>query len=138
MGMLVTIVVVTLATFLVGCLAWRMVLPSRPARLRLWLESWWRRIIGRVLPRQTEPPDPFEVLRIQARLSAVATELRTLEGNSHVYAKAHRLTAVRAAYDDLLGEACRLARVPVDAGRHPGEALRWEEEQQLAERGWSW
>ncbi len=46
----------------------------------------------------------------------------------------------RAAYDDLLEEACRLAGVEVDraAGRRGEESRRCAEELELAARGWSW
>ena len=117
--------------------------PSPPPR--------WRVRLGRLVERCTEParaaiqrrrrppvPDPFEVLRLQTRLGVVADQVRALESDAHVYAKAHRLQATRAAYDDLLGEACRLAGVqPVpEARRSEGERLR--EEVELASRGWSW
>jgi hypothetical protein len=45
--------------------------------------------------------------------------------------------ALEAAYDDLLDEACRLAGVPDPEVEQP-EEKRWQEEQELASRGWSW
>ena len=81
-------------------------------------------------------PDPFEALRIQSRLGVVARELQQLP--MHEAAAAHRLAALRGAYDDLLAEACQLAQVPAPAPGTDGEAHRRYEEQQLAERGWSW
>jgi hypothetical protein len=88
--------------------------------------------------RKPKPIDPFEVLRLQTRLGVVADQVRELEADAQVYAKAHRLAATRAAYDDLLGEACRMAGIqPVpEARRSEGERLR--EEVELASRGWSW
>ena len=92
------------------------------------------------IARRRHPPvvDPFEVLRLQMRLGVLADQVRALESDAQVYAKAHRLKATRAAYDDLLGEACLLAGVtPVpEARRSEGERLR--EEVELASRGWSW
>lgn len=94
------------------------------------------RFLGRG-PRPQEP-DPFEVLRVQSRLGAIADEIRAVEADPKIYAKAHRLTALRAAYDDLLAEACDLADVPVGPGRRRGDGVRWHAEQELAARGWSW
>jgi hypothetical protein len=110
----------------------------------------WRVRLGEAVARGTEalraragrpaPPaaDPFEVLRLQMRLGILADQVRALEADAQVYAKAHRLRATRAAYDDLLGEACRLAGVQLvpETRRSEGERLR--EEVELASRGWSW
>lgn len=90
---------------------------------------WLRR--GRPLP-----PDPFAVLHVQMRLSELSRQLRVLEDDPYVFAKAHRLRATRAAYDDLLVEACRLAGVTVEGPRSTEE--RWREELELSSRGWSW
>lgn len=84
------------------------------------------------------PPDPFEALRLQMRLTVVAGQVRALEEDALVYAKAQRLKATRAAYDDLLAEACVLAGVPLDPQRRRGEDERLREEVELASRGWSW
>jgi len=80
------------------------------------------------------------VLRLQTRLGVLAEQIRAIEADRHVYAKAHRLAATRAAYDDLLEEACVLAGVAVDgsAGRRGDESRRYAEELELAARGWSW
>jgi len=88
--------------------------------------------------RPPAPIDPFDVLRLQTRLGVLADQVRALEADAQVYAKAHRLAATRAAYDDLLGEACRMAGIqPVpEARRSEGERLR--EEVELASRGWNW
>jgi hypothetical protein len=88
--------------------------------------------------RKPRPVDPFEVLKLQTRLGVLADQVRALEADAQVYAKAHRLQATRAAYDDLLGEACRMAGIqPVpEARRTEGERLR--EEVELASRGWNW
>jgi hypothetical protein len=99
---------------------------------------WSAPLLDRVRRRRTPPADPFEVLRLQTRLGVVADQVRALEADSDVYAKAHRLQATRAAYDDLLGEACRMAGVQLvpETRRSEGERLR--EEVELASRGWSW
>jgi hypothetical protein len=111
----------------------------------------WRVLLGRSatrctaplrerLRRRRPPPDidPFDVLRLQMRLGVLADQVRALEADAEVYAKAHRLQATRAAYDDLLGEACRMAGVKLvpESRRSEGERLR--EEVELASRGWSW
>jgi hypothetical protein len=114
------------------------VLPRPPSPMRRRLERMWDHATGRVLHRDPPPPDPFEALRLQNRLGALAGEIRDIEGNPHVFAKMHRLVALRAAYDDLLDEACRLAGVPPTQGEARGDDLRWHEEQELAARGWSW
>ncbi|HZI96490.1 MAG TPA: hypothetical protein VFD41_03080 [Actinomycetales bacterium] len=100
------------------------------ATLREWL-------LGRLGLRRGPVDDPFEVLRVQMRLAELARQIQVLEADPHVYAKAHRLRATHAAYDDLLVEACRLAGVDIeDAPRDRAE--RWREELELSSRGWSW
>jgi hypothetical protein len=83
--------------------------------------------------------NPFEALRLQLRLSALAAEILRLESDRRVFAKAHRVRAAQIAYDQLLAEACRLAGVEpvrVEPPRDDQERLR--EELELASRGWSW
>ncbi|GAA3622338.1 hypothetical protein GCM10022223_44080 [Kineosporia mesophila] len=95
--------------------------------------------------------DPFEALRVQMRLQALADEIRRLHHDESVFARAARLEASARAYDDLLGCACRLAGVsetqettavkgfatPTPA-RLAGRDRRARRELLLAERGWSW
>lgn len=130
--------VVTIIAALVAAQLLRMVFPGKPSRLQGWLVDAIRTLADRVRGRRPDPPDPFEVLRLQTRLGALIGEIRAIEADPGVYAKAHRLAAMRAAYDDLLAEACELARVPVEPDKPHGDDVRWEEEQQLAERGWYW
>ena len=113
--------------------------PGRRPRRR------WRSLLAARLERVAERlrhgpdrPDPFEILRLQTRLGVVADQVRLLEGDDHVYAKAARLRATQAAYDDLLEEACRLAGVPVERDGRRREQERLREEVELAARGWSW
>jgi hypothetical protein len=113
-------------------------LPHPPSRLRRRLEPLARRLVGRLLRRKPLEPDPFDTLRLQTRLGLLAGEIRQVAATPRVYAKAHRLMALEAAYDDLLDEACRLAGVPGEADLQRGEQKRWHEEQELATRGWSW
>ena len=88
--------------------------------------------------------DPFEVLRVQLRLGALADEVRALERNTNLYARGHHLKATQAAYDALLIEACELAGIstrPDPCARRTfsqGEQERFREEVELASRGWSW
>ncbi|RYV51892.1 hypothetical protein EUA98_06460 [Pengzhenrongella frigida] len=88
--------------------------------------------------RRTPAPNPFEVLRIQTRLSAVADEVRALERDETVFARAHHLEATQVAYDALLAEACVLAGVATRPSAPGDEGERFREEVELAERGWSW
>jgi hypothetical protein len=100
--------------------------------------------LARLRRRPPPPPDPFEVLRVQMRLAALAEEVRALERSSDVYARGHHIKATEAAYDAMLFEACRLAGVPT--GSQPGRLStiaqdrdeRFREEVELASRGWSW
>jgi hypothetical protein len=105
-----------------------------------WLTGleWTKRVTAR-LHRHTEPePDPFETLRVQTRLGHLSGKIRSVESSPHVYARAHRLMALEAAYDDLLEDACRLAGCPTPPDWQRSEATRWHAEQELAARGWTW
>lgn len=86
------------------------------------------------------PLDPFEALQLQLRLSAVANNVRELEGDETAYARAARLLASQLAYDALLAEACGLAGISVQRGRRrgPDPDERFREEVELASRGWTW
>lgn len=91
-------------------------------------------------------PDPFEVLRMQHRLTLIAEELRVLtdaDADLVYYARAHRIHTRRSAYDQLLAEACRMAGVQTEhAAREDGicrsEDERFLAETELAARGWHW
>ncbi|MFD7154916.1 hypothetical protein ACFV9C_09970 [Kribbella sp. NPDC059898] len=138
---------VSLGVFLLLCVLLGellgLLMPDRP-------QPRWRRALGRGLgrgagwlkarlrPVPPPAPDPFDTLRLQTRLGTVSTKIRSIESTPHVYARAHRLMALEAAYDDLLDEACRLAGCPDPPDAQRSEAKRWEEEQALAARGWSW
>jgi hypothetical protein len=107
--------------------------------------SWLARLFTGVANRWPDrgrpgEPDPFVALRLQTRLGVLAGQIRAIEADRYLYAKAHRLAVTRAAYDDLLEEACRLAGVDVDgaAGRRGEESRRSAEELELAARGWNW
>lgn len=141
------IFVVILATALVATI----VVPMNRAG---WLTGWrgtlfrpvvrlvarpTREMISRLpSPRRHHPPDPFEALRVQTRLSAVAEEIRALHYDDAAFARAARLEARAAAYDALLREACEMAGVD-DLEESPGRAtMRMRRELELAQRGWSW
>lgn len=116
-----------------------LVLPQPPrSRWRRGLQTSAERLAGRLRRRTVPEPDPFDTLRLQTRLGDLAGKIRRVEATPRIYAKAHRLMALEAAYDDLLDEACRLAGVPAEADLQRGEEKRWHEEQELASRGWSW
>lgn len=116
-----------------------LLLPHRPAsRWRRGLERGTTRMTSRLHRHPVVAPDPFDTLRLQTRLGYLSSKIRRVESTPHVYARAHRLMALEAAYDDLLDEACRLAGVPGEPEQQRSEAKRWQEEQELAARGWSW
>ena len=125
--------------FLTLCVLLSLLLPNPPpSRVRRRLQRRTARLTGR-LRRPAEPdPDPFDTLRLQTRLGHLSTKIRSIESTPHVYARAHRLMALEAAYDDLLDEACRLAGCPDSCELQRSEEKRWQEEQELAARGWSW
>jgi hypothetical protein len=82
-------------------------------------------------------------LAIQVRLGQLADELRKVDEDPDVFARAHHWLAVQGAYDALLREACRLSGLPVaDAplrlGEHAAAEERLREELELSSRGWSW
>jgi hypothetical protein len=127
-----------LILFLTLCALLNLLLPHPPpSRWRRWLQQETARVSARVRPPPVREPDPFDTLWVQTRLGHLSTKIRRVESTPHVYARAHRLMALEAAYDDLLDEACRLAGVPGPDCTHP-EEKRWQEEQELASRGWSW
>lgn len=112
--------------------------------------AWWvlrragrppsHRVRGR---RRAAAPDPLATLALQVRLTELAAELRRIEADPDVYARAHHYLAVQGAYDALLREACRLTGLPVAdaplrAGFRTGDDERFREELELSARGWSW
>ncbi|HZX01636.1 hypothetical protein [Kribbella sp.] len=130
---------VSLVVFLVLCALLGVLLPDpAPARWRRSVQRAATRLKARLRPDAPPEPDPFDTLRLQTRLGTVSTKIRSIESTPHVYARAHRLMALEAAYDDLLDEACRLAGCPGHPDMKRCEAKRWEEEQALAARGWTW
>jgi hypothetical protein len=92
--------------------------------------------------------DPLVTLDVQLRLALAAAEVRRIEGDPALYARAHHWRAAVLAYDSLLREACRLAGVddedmveppaPLDAAAPRAQEARLHEELELAARGWSW
>jgi hypothetical protein len=114
------------------------VLPHPPSRWHRRLQPMLERLAARLGRPTVAEADPFETLRLQTRLGHLAGKIQRIEATPRIYAKAHRLMALEAAYDDLLDEACRLAGVPAEADLERGEHKRWLEEQELATRGWSW
>jgi hypothetical protein len=124
--------------FLGLCALLNAVLPHPPSRLGRLLRRPLRFLTKPFRRRANAVPDPFDTLRLQTRLGHLAGEIRRMETAPRIYARAHRLMAIEAAYDDLLDEACELAGVCIEAELRRGEERRWYEEQELASRGWSW
>ena len=128
-----------LLLFFVLCMLLNLLLPQpAPSRWRRRLRRSADRLTERLRRRAAPEPDPFDTLRLQTRLGHLAGKIRRVESTPRIYAKAHRLMALEAAYDDLLDEACRMAGVATEADLKRGEEKRWQEEQELASRGWSW
>jgi hypothetical protein len=106
----------------------------------------WRLAVARHLEhlahrlRRDHPsaPDPFDALRVQTRLGAVADHVHSLEMAPHTFALAERLIASQLAYDQLLAEACGLAGVEVLPRAKGDPQERFREEVELTSRGWSW
>lgn len=116
-------------------LAWRMRVHERWSATR---ERWRERQARRHPP---PPPDPFAALHLQLRLAALAAQVRAIETDRRMWARARRLEAVQAAYDALLLDACRLAGLPVPETTGWGrltEVERLDDELALVQAGWSW
>jgi hypothetical protein len=109
------IVVILLPTIAFYCLL-------RGARLVAWCTERWR-------SRPAGQPAPESVEHLQANLSRLRAELETMETRTDLSAKGLRLQALRAAYLDELGSACRRLDVSPPAGsdpRHPGQVRQSE------------
>ena len=106
-----------------------------------WLSAAVERVWARLRPPQPVRYDPFDALEVQHRLAWLTAEIQQLEVDHRVFARAHRIRVAQSAYDAVLGEACRLAGVPIREVseveiRATGERERGELE--LASRGWFW
>ena len=89
------------------------------------------------LPRRSRvDADPFETLRVQSSLARLECEIDRLRGDDEGFAIAHHLRAAVLAYDDLLGEARRLAGMEEPSRR--GSAGRLLTVAELHARGWDW
>ncbi|WP_129337821.1 hypothetical protein [Cellulomonas endophytica] len=83
-------------------------------------------------------PDPFETLALQVRLERLAAQVRALEADPHIWARARRLMAVEAAYDAVLVDAWRLAGAGAALPAPAPPPDRTTAELDLAARGWTW
>lgn len=81
--------------------------------------------------------DPFETLRVQSSLARLEREIDRLRGDDEGFAVAHHLRAAVLAYDDLLGEARRLAGMEQEPSMR-GSAGRLLTVAELHARGWDW
>lgn len=94
----------------------------RGARLAAWCAERWRS-----RPAGQPAPEPVEYLR--ADLRRLRAELEAMETRTDLPAKGLRLQALRAAYLDALGSACRRLDVSPPMGgdpRHPGQIRQSE------------
>ncbi|MFI2105121.1 hypothetical protein ACH436_17640 [Isoptericola sp. NPDC019693] len=112
---------------------------------RSWLRSDAHRdgVARRAHRRRAPATDPLLTLTVQVRLGELARELRAIDDDPQVYARAHHVRAAQGAYDALLREACRLAGLsvvdlPLRAGERAESDERLREELELSARGWSW
>lgn len=115
------------------------------AAVRSWLRSDAHReaVARRELRRRAAQADPLVTLAIQVRLGELARELRAVEADPDVFARAHHWRAVQSAYDALLREACRLSGLPVEdvplrLDERAAAEERLREELELSSRGWTW
>jgi hypothetical protein len=88
------------------------------------------------LPRRRVAIDPFCALEVQLALARVEREIEELGRADGRFARGHHLIAARLAYDQLLGEACRLAGVELPPDH--GALRRLVAEAELRTRGWFW
>ncbi|SDC16375.1 hypothetical protein SAMN05216410_1305 [Sanguibacter gelidistatuariae] len=99
-------------------------------------------------PRHVDD-DPFEVLALQCRLTALAAEIQRLGRDRTTFALAHHLRATQYAYDALLAEACTLVGLTTEAWDPTipdetsgswtvDEDTRMRKELELSARGWTW
>lgn len=85
----------------------------------------------------SEPgPDPFETLALQSRLTRLAAEINTLDGEpGRSFAGNHHTRAAQLAYQQTLDEACHLIGAPVEG---TGPTHRLMAEARLIHAGWKW
>jgi hypothetical protein len=94
----------------------------RGTRLAFWCAERWQ-------SRPARQPASEPVERLQTDLSRLRAELEAMETRTDLTAKGRRLQALRAAYLDALGSACRRLDVSPPAGsdpRHPGHIRQSE------------
>lgn len=93
-----------------------------------------RRRLPGVFPERG--PDPFQTLALQARLTRLASEIQSLDGEPGLtFAGNHHSRAAQMAYEQTLDDACRLIGVPVEGG---GPTHRLMAEARLIHAGWTW
>ena len=84
--------------------------------------------------RRPQPPEPID--RIAARLRRLRAELEATENQPGGTARRHHIVALRGAYLDTLGSACRRLGVsPPAGGDRAGQAEIYRVEAALRERG---
>ncbi len=77
------------------------------------------------------------MLSAQLALARLEGQLRALDQDDNLFAKAHHLYATLQAYEQVLLEACRLAGVRLPRIRD-AEVRRMLAEVELRSRGWTW
>lgn len=83
------------------------------------------------------PPDPFQTLELQIRLTRLSQELNSLNVDKTCeFAAGHHSRAATMAYEQTLTDACRLVGMPVE--NTEGPAGRLLAEANLFRAGWLW
>ncbi len=94
------------------------------------------RSLRRLRDDSRAPVDPFDALEVQMALSRLERRMEEVLSDDGRFARAHHLQAARAAYDQALVEACRLAGV--EQLPEAGSLRRVMAEAELRARGWDW
>jgi hypothetical protein len=102
--------------------------------------STWSDLASRSLRKFRDDPrtsvNPFDALEVQMALARLEQRVAEVQADERRFARAHHLYAARAAYDQALVEACRMAGV--EELPESGPLRRVMAEAELRARGWSW
>jgi hypothetical protein len=104
---------------------------------------WWYQL-GEREWRKRHPPlkslrSDYALERLAADLRRLAADLDATASEPGVYARAHRMMAIAAAYDQTLLSTCRVLGVPMQTRRPPLSAVeRLQAEASLAQEGVHW
>ena len=103
------------------------------ALIGAWRATWWLADVRYRRKARAAPPEPIQ--RLEANLRRLRAELESTETRAGLTAKHHRVQALRGAYLDTLGAACRRLEVSPPPGDHASLADIYRVEAALRERG---